>query len=281
MTFAAISNLISGQRPFFLYLFRRGGVEYRFTSLPTDLTRTVAGVSGTVWTAAPISHGRIPYSSESYRSEFPITFPLSDAFARGFLAPLGIEPASVTVWRGFLNDPDAELVVKYKGTVIGGRPSESAGTITLVCMSGLSQLMRRGLSAVFQRPCRHVVYFGGCRLNLADHQTVATVSALTVDGLTATVAAAAGQDDGYYRAGIIEFNGAREMIVSHVGATLKLTAPLPGLAAQIAADGSASIKIAPGCNLTMSTCRTRFDNLNNFGGFPYISDTPFDGRSIV
>lgn len=279
MTFAAIAQLISGQRPFYIYLFRKGGVEYRYTSLPSDLTRSVAGVTGTIWTAAPIFHGTIPYSSDSARSEFPITLPLSDAFARSFLAPVGLEPATVTLWKGFLNDPDAELVVQYKGSVLGAKPSEG-GTISITCMSDISGLRRKGLTAVIQRPCRHGLYHGGCGLALAAFQTDASLSAITVDGLTLTVSAAAAQASGYFRAGILEWNGAREMIISHTGASLRLQTPVPGLVEAFAADGAQAVKIAPGCDLTRTTCATRFGNLTNFGGFPWISDNPFDGRSI-
>ena len=38
MSFAAIASLLSGQRPFYLYLFRKGGLEFRFTSLPSNVT---------------------------------------------------------------------------------------------------------------------------------------------------------------------------------------------------------------------------------------------------
>lgn len=280
MTFSAIAQLISGQRPFYLYLFRKGGQEYRFTSLPNDLTRTVAGVTGTTWTASPIEHGTIPYSPESYRSEFPITFRLSDEFARGFLAPVGLEPATVTLWRGFLNDPDSELVVQYKGTVLGAKPREG-GTIVLTCMSEISGLRRKGLTAVIQRPCRHALYHGGCGLALAAWQTAASVTAITVDGLTLTVPGAAAQPNGYYRAGVIEWNGIREMILTHTGSTLVLQSPLAGLTSAFAAGGAQAVQIAPGCDLTRTTCADKFGNLANFGGFPWLTVTPFDGRSIL
>lgn len=281
MTFSAIAGLLSGQRPFYLYLFRRAGVEYRYTTLPANLERTVSGVTGTTWAASAISHGRIPYSSESYRSEFPVTLPLSDEFARLFLAPVGVEVATVTVWRGFLNDPDAELVVQYKGGVLGAKPRQD-GTIVLTCMSELSGLRRKGLTAVIQRPCRHALYHGGCGLDLADYLTTAAITAMTTDGLTLTVPVADAQPDGYFSAGVFQYGTSREMIAQHTGETLKLAAPVPGLTAAFAASGGAlTVSIAPGCNLTRDTCLTRFDNLNNFGGFPWLTDTPFDGRSIV
>lgn len=280
MTFAAIAQLLSGQRPYYLYRFRRGGADTLFTSSASDVTKSVPGVSETIWPATAISHARIPTSSASYRSEFPITFPLSNTFARSFLAPQGVERTRVTIWKGFSNDPDGELIVQYTGGVIGAKPDE-AGTITLTCMGDVSTLLRNGPAAVFQRPCRHAVYHGKCGLSLAAFQTAGTVTDISADGLTLIVTAASAQADTYYRAGIIEYDGAKEMIISHAGSTLTLAAPLPGLLAAFTDDGSASVSIAPGCDLTTATCLSRFDNLDNFGGFPWMADTPFDGRSIV
>lgn len=281
MSFAAIAALLSGQRPFFIYAFRKAGAEFLYTSLPTTLTKVVAGVTGSVWSAAAISHARIPFSSESYRSEFPITLPLSDEFARGFLAPVGIEGATVTIWKGFQNDPDAELVVQYKGGVLGAKPREG-GTIVLTCMSDLSGLRRKGLTAVMQRPCRHALYHLGCGVSLASRRVDAAVTALTVDALTLTVPIAASSADGFFNGGIFEYGGLSEMILSHVGSTLVLAAPFPNLADAYTENGGVlSVTLAPGCDLTRATCEARFDNLDNFGGFPWLTETPFDGRSIV
>lgn len=280
MSYASIAQLLSGQRPFHLYLFRKGGEEFRFTSLPQDLDRAVAGVTGTIWTATAISHPRIPYSSDSARSEFPITFPLSNAFARTFLDPIGVDRTTVTLWRGFLNDPDSELVVQYKGAVLNAKPSER-GTIALTCMSDVADLLRKALPAVFQRPCRHVLYQGGCRLNLAAWQDNASATAISGGDLVLTFVQDTERASGYFKGGILEFNGVREMIIGHSGSSLTLAAKVPGLADEIATNGTASIQIAPGCNLTVATCRDKFGNLPNFGGFPKMSDTPFDGRSIV
>ena len=280
MTFAAIAQLISGQRPFYLYRFKRAGVETLFTSLPSDLTRSVAGVAGTLWTAIPISHSRIPYATDSARSEFPITLPLSNTFARSFLAPVGLQLTTLRIWKGFQNDADSELVVQYNGGVLAAQP-RSGGTIVLSCMGDIAGLRRKGLTGVLQRPCRHALYHDGCGVSLASRQVVGTVGSITTDGRTITVSAASAQADKFYAGGIFEFAGLQEMIQSHAGSTLRLASPVPGLVDAFAADGPQACKIAPGCTLTRGVCQTRFDNLDNFGGFPWLSTTPFDGRSIV
>lgn len=66
------------------------------------------------------------------------------------------------------------------------------------------------------------------------------------------------------------------MIVGHAGANLTLMAPLPGLAAGMSA------KLYAGCDRSLSVCGSRFDNVVNFGGFPWIPlKNPFSGDAIV
>jgi len=280
MSFAAIAALLSGQRPYFLYCFKRGGEEFRFTTLTGGLTKAVTGVVGTDWAASAVSHQKITNSDKVARAEFPIVFPLSDAFARSCLAPIGINRVTVTIWRGFTNDVDGELIVLYRGGLINISPTQ-AKTIALTFTTDQTALQRLGLSQVIQRPCRHVLYGRGCRLDVDDFKTSGSMTAITTDGITLTVPAADAQPDGYYNAGIFFWGTSSEMILSHVGETLTLASRIVGLTDAFAADGAQAVDLAPGCNLTTTVCAERFDNLDNHGGFAVINDTPFDGRSII
>ncbi|MBL1438328.1 MAG: phage BR0599 family protein [Rhodobacteraceae bacterium] len=289
MSIDAMLALISGKRPFFLYEFSRGGARWFFTSLKTpwdsvpdafDIPDAFAEPNAFArhWVPSGLKHGKIPHSTKSARSEFLITFPQSDPFVRLFLSPIGLDPTRVRIYKGFENDPDAELATIYRGRVLQANPSDKAGTIALVCGGGLGELDRKALPAVMQGPCRHVVYYGGCGLDLDAWKASAVATALT--GVTLTVPDAASQADGHYAGGMIEVSGAREMIERHEGSELVLAAPVIGLAEAIAADGFANVSIARGCDRRFVTCRDAFSNEDNHGGFPHMSTSPFDGRSI-
>lgn len=287
MSFASIAQALFGQRPRFLYCFDRGGVEYRYTAGGGTVTKAVAGVVGTTWAASSIVHPRVPNSAESVRAEFRISLPLSDAFSQILLAPIGIVRTRLRIWKYFDNDPDGELVVVYSGSLLNIQPrpgragSRADRTLELIFVRSQNELNRKGLIRVAQKPCTWVVYGRGCRLDVDDWKVGASVTAISADGLSLTVPAADAADDGTYRAGMIFWGGWSDMILSHVGDQLKLAAPLPGLVAAFSASGAQAIDIAPGCDLTLGTCNTRFGNEDNMGGLPRISDTPFDGRSIV
>ena len=274
MTFAAIAQLVSGQRPFFLYAFAKGTTEYLFTNRNFDISWTIPGVTGTLWTPSSISHDRVPDATEAFRSEFTIQVPLTDAFARTFLNGLSYQDLRVTVWKGFLNDPDEELAVVYKGTLISITP-DSRGVIRMSFMTAVANLQRKGLAAVIQRPCRHALYGRNCGVVRTSFQLTADVDSVISGGSAVTISEAGAEADGYYSGGVIEFGGQLEMILKHVGTRLDFALAIPTLMV------GSSVQISPGCNLTQSVCLNRFNNLENFGGFPFIQDTPFDGRSIV
>ena len=46
--------------------------------------------------------------------------------------------------------------------------------------------------------------------------------------------------------------------------------------------GSSTVTLYPGCTKSRAVCKNKFDNLNNYGGFPWIpTKNPFGGSSIV
>ena len=119
-------------------------------------------------------------------------------------------------------------------------------------------------------------------MNLADHQQAA--DATSMDGLVLTVPLAAAQPNGTYLAGILEFGGVECMIERHVGDQLYLEFDPADLSDTITTNNaggqSTEVLIAPGCNLTSENC-SAFNNIENFGGFAQMLQSPFDGRSIA
>ena len=276
MSFAGVAALLSGQRPFHLYRFARGGQEALYTSRPEPITRTVAGVTGTEWAPQAIAHSRIPDTDQAFRAEVKVRLPLSDPWAFSLVGAVEFEPVTVAIWRGFLNDTSNELVPIFRGQVLGVQPQEG-GLIELSCMTDIAAMQRKGLSAVMQRPCRHSVYGRGCGLVLSEWQTAGAV--LSVAGAQVAVEGADAQPDGFYRGGVFSWDGRLAMIMGHAGEALTLAGVVPGLSAA-SAEGPVEALIAPGCQLTREVCASRFNNINNFGGFPWISDNPFDGRQV-
>ena len=276
MSLAAIAALVTGARPFHLYLFQRGDVQYQYASTAQAITRTIAGADSTTWTPFSISHGKIPDSDQAFRSELIVTVPLSSDFAGDVIGAFDFDPMILTIYRGDVNS--AEIIPVFKGRVLSATPKDE-GICTLTCMTEIAALQRKGLGAVIQRPCRHVHYGRGCGLNLATYQVANDIVGISANGLAIQLTSASAQPDGFYTLGIIEWDGRFEMMLTHSGNNVTLSAAIPGLVEAVTA-GTVSVIIAPGCPLSRTVCNDRFANILNFGGFPFISDNPFDGRQV-
>lgn len=276
MTYATTLASVFGKKPIWLYEFTRGSDTQRFTSAAEDYTDG----DGVTWTSTPITHTRFRVTGAIARAQTEIVFPQSNTWARQYLEDSGYEDNSLIIYHEFKDKSPQERATKFRGRVIAAKPMLTR--LTLLAENRFTELRRKGLSAVIQRPCRHALYHSkdghGCGLNLADWQVYGTMSALS--GNVATVAEAGSQSSGYYSGGIFEWDGKKQLITKHSGTSLTLLGPIPGMAADLSTYGSLSVKIAPGCNLTRSTCLNRFNNLDNFGGFPWADETPYDGKTL-
>lgn len=279
MTYDTPESSVDDGRPYFLYLFDNGVSRVTLTSNAVDLDREVDVLIGEeTFVASPVAHGDLEQTGNVEKADVDLTFPLSDTFAR---TQLGIvnEITTFTMWRGHHSDLTNELRVVWKGRVTGAKSSKQS--IAVSVESIFTSMRRSGCRARYQRTCRHALYFPGCNLDIDDFKIAGTVT--DINGLELTVAEAALQPDGYYKAGVVVFNGLFGWVGKHVGDTLTLLGGLiEGLADTVDTDGSASVFIAPGCDLsTGANGCAKFANNLNFGGFAAMSDNNPFTQSIV
>lgn len=265
------SSVDEGQ-PYFLYLLDNGVTPVRLTSDPVMLTKMSED-----WLPSPIAHADIEQTGNIEKNSAELTFPLSDTYASTLLTPAN-EVTTVTIWRGHHTDLTEEHRVVWKGRVVDA--SSGKQNIKVDVESVFTSMRRPGCRARYQRTCRHSLYFPGCNTNVDDFKIPATVSA--IDGLVLTIAEAALQPDEYYKAGLVIFNGLFGWIEDQTGDTVTLVGVIDGLAEAVAADGSASVFIAPGCDLSDGpTGCEKFDNSLNYGGFKNMSDNNPFSQSIT
>jgi len=286
MSYDALLRWVSGKQPIYLYRIRLGDtIEYLtsrardFLTVPDFFERDgffdEPDFFYRTWKGSPTRHTQIRETGAEERAEVRLILSQNNTMAQNIAADEGFNETEVTIYRVFANDPDAGLAAVFVGRVSG--TERKWIRYEVICENDFTAFQAKAQAQVIQRPCRHAHYHTGCNLRLADWQVDATATAFTGD--TVTVTEAALQGNGYYSGGIIQFGPAMAMIRSHNGTQLLVLGNVPGLAAEIAANGSGDVKIAPGCNLA-SDCAGKFNNLLNFGGFEHLSENPFDGRRI-
>ncbi len=267
-----------------LYRFVEGSNVWTLTSADSD-----ESYNGEVYESATIGRNEAESKNELSRANLEVSLDIDNPMARRWLRQVIDNVVTLTIFRKDLET--SSVVVVWKGRLSSVKPDITA--ITLVFESIFTSLRRAGLRKRYQRSCPHVLYGRGCSLNKADWATAGKMLALSADGLTVTVPEAASFPDGYFTAGMIEApDGTLRFITNHIGQFLTLIRPVDSLGEALINSGygvnyggfygGVSVNIYPGCDRTKETCKNKFNNLPNYGGFPFIPlKNPFGGSSIV
>lgn len=241
---------------------------------------------GETYTPVPIGRSEAETKNELSRANIEVKMDLDNSMGQRWLHDRIEAMVTLTI---FERDEDDEISIVWKGRLSGVKPTMSE--IVLNFESVFTSLRRPGLRARYQRACRHVLYGRGCSLNKDDFAVFGKVTAVSNE--VVTVPEAASYDDGYFAGGMIEGpDGTLRFITTHVGQNLTLIRPLEGINKGLVNAGygksygmyygGLGCRIFPGCPRDRNTCNNRFNNLPNYGGFPFIPlRNPFDGSSIV
>ena len=244
------------------FLFVQGDTEYRYTSLPYFVSD-----SNETWTPSPISMSGVTQTNELAKDPLKITVPRDNSLAQTFLGSSPDVITTVTVFRGQIGS--TEFYAYWKGRIAG--TSISADAVTLDCENIFTSMRRTGLRAKYQKNCRHALYSDGCGLDINDYEESAVATAASGYGVVIT--GGDSFDDGYFTGGILKIGSEMRYISLHNGNNLTLLQP----SRELIQNGGGSVTLYPGCNHTMTHCKDKFTNLNNYGGFPWIpSKNPFN-----
>lgn len=228
-----------------LYLFQYNGTYYGFT--PTVLSKTLNTIT---YSPAIITRSNLTITSNLAKSPVTFKFERSHSFAKLLLQELPETPILVTIYRNSSQ--------YWKGRVL--EVTANPLTIEITCDSIFSTLARGGVSPKIQLQCRYTLYSTNCGVTKEAYTAAYTVSGISGKTITITPIT---QTNGYFTNGIAAINGQQRNIVLHSGNNLTLTASFIG-------TQSGTLTLYPGCKLTKDDCNTKFNNLLNFGGFPYI-----------
>lgn len=257
-----------------------GEQVYTFTSADSDEI-----YNGETYAKTAIGRTEIESKNELTKAGIDTSFSIENPLIRNWLK---LPPENTVTLTIFRKDESGEVAVWWKGRMSSLKPDN--GVAVVAWESVFTSLRRPGLRARYQRMCRHVLYGRGCRLDKAAFALAGV--AMACNGLILVVPQAATKPDGWYVGGMVECGGMFRFIVAHTGATLTMMrdfAPLTQLIAEYGYGlkyglryGGIGVKLYPGCARNREDCSGKFNNLLNYGGFPFIPiRNPFDGSSIV
>lgn len=269
MTHDARESSLQDGEPIELFEFSRGAIRWRHTGGKAQVTYL-----GKTWSPAVISRSALDYTSEKGRSGIKIScardLPVADMFR--------VTPPSdvilLTVHRFHVGESAG--VVVWMGRVLNAEWSGIKATLS--CEPVASSLARPGLRRKYQRLCPHVLYGTSCNASRAAFSVPVTLSG--VSGTTLTSASFALYSAGYFSGGYLDYQNddgtlERRFISDHSGSVITVTIPMAVLAV------GSQVTVYPGCDHTTATCLTKFSNLDNYGGTPYLpTKNPFGGSSL-
>jgi uncharacterized phage protein (TIGR02218 family) len=269
VTYAEREESVYEGNPIELYQFEReDGIAWRYTS--SDESRIYLG---NFYTAIPMQRNAIEVSQDTIKATLKIEMPVDEDFIQQFVTEPPFIAIAVTVWR--YHEDNTEVVGLWTGRVINIEIQES--TATVLCESSYTSLKRNTLRRVYSVRCPHLLYGPVCKVDknfFVENVTVASFSGtqVTSTGFDLT-------PEQYFLGGYVEHtkNGflSRRFVIDQVDDTITLELPLYNLEI-----GDVLVSY-PGCSHTLTICNTKFSNVANYGGQPWIPDkNPLGGVPI-
>lgn len=252
------------------------GATLRYTSLDVDLI-----VGGKKHKSVAIDRDNITESTSLEVDELAITMhvtkddviyeniPVCHAMRAGAFdnAVLNLEVVfSPTPWE--YNMPN--IPEEYKLTHFLGRMDieEVDGLTASIKVKAMTELLnvKQPRNSVMPS-CLHTIYDSECSLRKTSRAAQGTVTtgstrSLILCGLT--------NDDGYFDQGELVFTSGQN-VNSVIGIRQYTKGKIiPARPLSFAPSAGDTFTVYPGCDRTMYTCRTHFNNLANFRGYPFV-----------
>lgn len=268
--------------PIELYEFKVGTEVYRFTNNAQQ-----TNMLGYLWRAVAVKRSQVRQSNDTFKDGVSFEFPITEAFAQGFITSSFAGVVQVTIYRTHFIDVDSEYATYWVGRATGATTSGSV--VTINCESVFTSLKRPGLRAKYQLTCRHSLFGNGCYVNkddfkLTDKKATNVDPSGTVVNIPLTRYIRVGDQlvpqrprDHTYTNGYITLpTGICVMVLTQIGDSFTLLR-------RIRPDQivNQQITIYQGCDKTKETCAAKFNNIDNFGGFPWIPvKNPYEGSIL-
>lgn len=254
-----------GGQPLELYKFTMDNSLWKYTSADVDVP-----YGEDDYKAVYISRGKFTNGGDSKKATLEVEVSANNPVALLFRSGGFSASVFMTIYRHHWGDD--EYPVFWKGRVVS---CEWDGSIArLHCETMTTMFQRAGLRRVYQVGCPHALYSANCGVILASYAINGTV--VSVNGNMVNIAVAAGYATGYFTGGMIKFGIETRFIVAHSGQTITLVDGLGTLAI------GSPVTIWPGCSHDITTCISKFNNVLNYGGLPYLPlKNPFSGDAIV
>lgn len=268
MTYEFFETSIEEATPVELYIFTLGTEIFRYTSAEDDITISLPNPINGVYSSITIRRTNIQQSSDGNRTDsITIDLPSNNEVAARYVGVVPGQPLDIELHRFHrLDAPDPETVLAFQGVMQTVSFVED-GRVAKLQVQSLTKAKNREVPRfTYQAPCNHMLYDVRCKISDTDAAFEKFLTAGAVDStgtfITATGAAAFGAD--FFTGGFIEFDNDFRTVKSQTGDVLEVFIPF------VSTPLGQVMRVLAGCDLSITTCRDKFANVINYGGFPFV-----------
>lgn len=189
---------------------------------------------------------------------------LVEAFRNGTFDGASIQLDMAFYSEGW-NKPPLILEKLFVGNV---DVDEVSGSYVKLNIKSLTELLNTNFpSDVYQTACHYSLYSSGCDVSKTNYSEKCLAES---GSAKKEIKCYLNRDDGYYQNGVIHFTSGlninvKKSVKIQTRSLVVLSTPL-----QYPPKKGDSFTISAGCDKTMSTCKSKFNNLDNFSGTPFI-----------
>lgn len=278
MSFSVFDRLKFGAKPIWIVKITINGIPNYLASGSSDFT-TVAGTPRPsdpqqVWTKADVTIPDIPVQADNSTKNIDINLALNHPVAQQLLATGGKVICDVEIYQSFRNDANTQCRALFFGSSVQLKPTNKRLRIT--CSDGATLLDNQGVNRIVQVSCPYALFSSECGVSQAAFEEPITI---TSGGNLIYQSDLSAYTEGQFDFGRLIFGTEAAVVLSNSLTTIFLNSEMPNLAAAIE-TGPQLVTIIPGCAKTTSAC-VGYNNILNYGGFPDITDNPYDGNGIL
>ena len=221
---------------------------------------------GLTYKPYPIKRSKIIFSADLRVDQTSISLATNWGLNRAITSNT-LSGAAFSITRVRKDAPDHDNILLFEGEVANISSSFNQLELRAQTLDFLNFLLPR---REIQVACNWKLYDKFCSLGLTTYQSDGITSQSSPSGKTLYSSTFSAKSNDYYTLGFIEMTDGdnknfKRSISDHTSNTITVIPPFPYAVGQ-----TASFKVAPGCKHDIDDCENKFNNLINYGGFPFV-----------
>lgn len=267
--------------PVELYDIVLGATSWHFCSGEDAITQDAV-----LYTPLTVDRDTLPVGPSERTNDFGISLPATHPFVLKYRLLVPGQKATVTIRRIHRTDGSHAVINLFKGVVVAIAFVNNGATAQIGVAPGTSNFTLMMPRYVYSSQCNHVLGDRWCTIDLETGTSLTgfpykhsnTVVSVTGKDIVVGGIVGAGYPDDFFAGGVlVTAAGDRRLIVGQTGDHCYVyIPPFEGTALV-----GTTVAVYAGCDHTLDTCTSKFDNRINYGGFNYVPLTSPFSNSVV